>query len=262
MSALNTAVINAGYVGPNEDSSSKLGEGTYSLNKRSNVPFVSLVGSAGYKKTISWGELVEVPCGQLVTVHNSSYHGGDIYINKGPDICNRPSRITVPVPLQVIYTTPFDEEGRRLAVYGGLYPCDTRAAKRAYACIDANVLPGVAAGLTFFIRGRRLDGSMNCANVLATMAQPFGPGVGFMSAILFPPNTQLSYIPLGQGAIATDDTRPHTLLDAGDVFANLGNVSVPFLPGTLLEWPASVNVPGFPASFSDLPGSWYVIEYD
>lgn len=256
----NTAVIPVGFVGPNLDSATKLGAGTYSLNKRSNVPFVSLVGSAGYKKTITWGELVDVPSGQLVTVHNASYHGGDVFISKGRDMCNRPSRITIPVPYKVFYRgTPSGDPPATNALFAAEYPCDTRAAKRAYLSIDANAI----AQATAFIRGRRLDGSMNTTNSLGVYTPPFGPGVGFMSGLEFIAGSQLSYIPLGQGALGSDDSRPHCLLDAGDVFFDLGIASDPWDPNTLFEWPAGrFYVDGFPNQKAELPGFWYVVEYD
>lgn len=124
----NRTVISAGYVEPNRASNIQLGDGIYTLNKRSNVPFVSLVGSLGFRKTISWGESAEVPCNELVTVHNASYHGGDIFLNKGGDTNNRPGRITVPVRFveELVVVT----EGENVALKTS-FPCDVRAAKRA-----------------------------------------------------------------------------------------------------------------------------------
>jgi hypothetical protein len=257
----NTTVIPCGYVDPNKLSNTQVGPGFYSLNKRSNVPFVGLIGSAGFRKVISWGEIAEIPCGQLVTISNASFHGGDIFINKGPDMCNRPSRITVPVPFT--FGTITTGEGDEKA-WNSTFPCDTRAAKRAYLNVDARVnlfnLDGDSgAPLTAFIRGRRLDGSMKTENSLAQFAAPFGPGVGFLSAISIPVSTDMSYIPLGQGASFGDDTRPHNLLDAGDIFFLLG------IQETLADritWPASSDIFGFPPGQAPAPGTWYVIEYD
>jgi len=258
----NTTVIPCGYVDPNKLSNTQIGPGKYSLNKRSNVPFVGLIGSAGFRKVISWGEVAEVPAGQLVTVSNASYHGGDIFINKGPDMCNRPSRITVPVPFNLgTIQTP---EGLETA-WNSSFPCDTRAAKRAYLNVDARVNlvdpgGGSAAPLTAFIRGRRLDGSMRTENSLVQFSAPFGPGVGFLSAVSIPVSTDMSYIPMGQGAIFGDDTRPHNLLDAGDIFFLLGTGG-PTLADRI-TWPASSDVFGFPPGQAAEPGTWYVIEYD
>jgi len=251
----NTTVITVGFVGPNVNSKTQLGPGVYSLNKRSNVPYVGLVGSSGFKKVMSWGELCEVPKGELVTVSNASYHGGDIFVNKGPDMCNRPSRITVPVSF--VFTPHVTGEGT-INAWTGVYPCDTRAAKRAYLNIDAFV-DTRGGDLTMYVRGRRLDGSMACANSLQEFTPPFGPGVGFLSALIYPVNTELSYIPLGQGAPVGDDTRPHNLLDAGDAFIDVG-----FDPtlDKFMVWPASKNVFGFPPQSGPAPGTWYVIEYD
>lgn len=258
----NTTVIPCGYVDPNKLSSTQVGPGLYSLNKRSNVPYVGLIGSAGFRKVISWGEVAEVPCGQLVTVSNASFHGGDIFINKGPDMCNRPSRITVPVPFVLgNITTP---EGVETA-WNSSFPCDTRAAKRAYLNVDATVNlldnEGLSGSpITAFIRGRRLDGSMKTENSLSQFAAPFGPGVGFLSAISIPVAADMNYIPLGQGASFGDDTRPHNMLDAGDVFFLIGGPATPL--SDVMTWPASTGVFGFPTGQAAAPGTWYVIEYD
>jgi len=256
--ASNTTVITAGYVPPNEPSSTQLGEGIYSLNKRSNVPFIQLVGSAGYRKTISWGELCEVPCGQVVTVWNASYHGGDIFINKGPDMCNRPSRISVPVPFE--FKQVQTGEGLQ-TLWSTVFPCDTRAAKRAFLNVDAvtNNPDSNNGNQTVFVRGRRLNGSMQCENSLQYFDPPWGPGVGYLNGLIYPIQTELVYIPLGQGASEGDDTRPHNLLDASDVFFLLG------FDNDLTEfftWPADSDIFGFPTGQAPAPGTWYIIEYD
>lgn len=260
MSGENTTVISIGYVGPNTASGTQLGPGFYSLNKRSNVPFVGLVGSAGFRKTISWGEICEIPKGQLVTVHNLSYHGGDIFMNKGRDICNRPSRITVPVRYTLLsVATPELTQ----PLWTADYPCDTRAAKRAYLNVDAYVTDNDAniEGITAFIRGRQLGDSMNCENSLQYFPKPWGPGVGFLSAINYGVNNALTYVPLGQGALQGDDTRPHNLLSAGDVFF-LFNGAAGSPLGNFLTWPADRDVFGYPQQQAPGPGTWYVIEYD
>lgn len=254
----NTTVISVGYSEPGEATSTQLGQGVYSLNKRSNVPFIQLIGSAGYRKTISWGELCEVPCGEVVTVWNASYHGGDIFINKGADMCNRPSRISVPVPF--VFGEVETDEGLQL-LWSTRFSCDTRGAKRAYLNVDAFTSNPTSnnGNQTVFIRGRRLNGSMQCENSLQFFAPPWGPGVGYLNASEFPLNTELVYIPLGQGAGESDDTRPHNLLDASDVFFLLG-----FDPdlSTYFTWPADSDVFGFPSGQAPAPGTWYVIEYD
>jgi hypothetical protein len=263
-SGQNSTTIAVGYVGPGERSNYQLGPGLYSLNRRANVPFVQFIGSAGFRKVFSWGEITEVPEGQLVTVGNASYHGGDIFLNRGADMCNRPSRITVPVPYKLI---TFTQEDVSTAMWVCSYPCDTRAAKRAYLNVDAFVNPlGPEGGgpLTAFIRGRRLDGSMNTVSSLQAFTPPFGPAVGFFSAISYPVLTDLNYIPFGQGADMGDDTRPHNLLDAGDIFFFLGP-PFPFVANPLLSamsWPADIGVFGFPIGQMPAPGTWYVIEYD
>lgn len=255
----NTTVISVGYADPNQATSTQVGAGVYSLNKRSNVPFVQFIGSAGYRKTISWGEICEVPAKEVVTVWNASYHGGDIFINKGPDMCNRPSRISVPVPYQTARYLDPDGIASYINVWRPIFPCDTRAAKRAYLNIDAYVTPVPPSDFIAFVRGRRLNGSMQCANSLSQFAPPYGPGVGFLNALVYPALQTLSYIPLGQGASPGDDTRPHNLLDAGDVFFDLDENGV---IADWFSWPADSALSGFPSGAASAPGTWYVIEYD
>ena len=251
----NTTTIPCGYVDPNHPSKTQLGPGVYSISNRSNVPYVAFVGASGYRKVITWGETVEVPEDQLVTVYNSSYHGGDIFINKGADECNRPSRITVPVQFTTVNIVITETT---VPAFQCAWPCDTRGAKRAYLNIDAYVK--TAAGpLSVFVRGRRLDGSMKTANSLGQFEKPFGPGVGYLSGYSFWPNTVLSYIPLGQGASLDDDSRPHNLLDASDaflLFSSGSNVA------NSLDWPADKNVPEFPTAQATSPGAWFIVEYD
>ncbi len=252
----NTTVIGVGQVGAGEASSAQLGHGVYSLNKRSNVPFIGLVGSSGFRKTVSWGEIAEVPCDELVTVVNQSFHSGDIWLNKGRDPCNRPSRITVPVEYEI---SQYNAGEGVQDLWRAKYPCDVRGAKRAYLSVDATVLSDTS-GMVTYIRGRRLDGSMETANSLAPLDAPFGPGVGYLSAMTLPVNTALVLIPLGMGAIITDDTRPHVLLDASDVFFLLGPTGNPLSDS--LGWPLDSGTFGFPSGRAAAPGAWYTIEYD
>lgn len=279
----NTTVVSVGFVQPSIITKIGLNAGTYSLNKRSNVPFVSLIGSSGFKKTITWGETCDVPANQLVAVQNASYHAGDIFLNKGLDICNRPSRITVPVDFRNSeYTWQINTgEGPSTltaTAWGCKYPCDTRGAKRAYLTVDALVAdmsavdadtfpkPDPLNPVVAFIRGRKLDGSMQTSNLLSAPVAnfpPFGPGVGFLYSIKYAGQAPLTYVPLGNGASPNDDTRPHTLLDAGDVFFISQGANV---LQNLMAWPLGQNQilglywsdAGVPAA----PGMWYVVEYD
>lgn len=252
----NSSVIPIGYVGANDVSKSQLSAGSYSLSRRANVPFVTLVGSAGFSKTLTWGESGVVPKNETVTVKNSSYHGGDIWLNKDVDPCNRPSRISVPVKYQVVQVPGI---APAQYVWQADFPCDVRAAKRAYWNADALVQVAQVSGIDLYVRGRRLDGSMNTDNYLGFYTAPYGPGVGFLNYHNVPPSTEVSYIPLGQGAPPGDDTRPHMLLDAHDVFMNMGASNT--IDDFVLS-PASANQLPPPTSPFILYETFYVIEYD
>lgn len=248
----NSTTINVGYVPPSTVAAPQMGGGGfYSLNKRSNVPFVTLRGSSGYRKTISWGEIAEIPGDQMVTVQNSSYHGGDIFLNWGDDVCNRPSRITVPVSYEEAAEVSAGQFYWRAA-----FPCDVRGAKRAYLQMDA-YLPNTAATAerSFTVRGRKVDGSMKTANQLSRLVSPFGPGVGYYDVHLYPIDTVIT-VPLGKNAPLGDDGRPHMLLDNADVFFFSLVGFTPYV------WPAQ-EIPGFPpSSNTPFPSTWYVVEYD
>ncbi len=260
----NSSVIAVGYTEPNAPTKTQLSTGFYSLNKRSNVPFVKLVGAAGFQKTITWGETTVVPEKEMVTVYNASYHGGDIFLNKDIDPCNRPSRISVPVSYRVTLTP-----GSSPANYTwqAIFPCDVRTSKRAYLNIDALAAagfpdPGTGAfpGLELYVRGRRLDGSLKTTNILSSFGPPYGPGVGFIDFQNVPMGLQASYIPLGQGAVIGDDSRPHMLLDAHDVFLEMytSNVLTDYL-----TWPAfGTALPTPIRTYPAAPETFYIVEYD
>lgn len=245
----NSTTIKVGFVAPNTTSEVQVGSGLYSLNKRSNVPFVTFVGASGFTKTITWGEFAEIPEGALVSVRNASYHGGDIFLNKGMDPCNRPSRITVPVTITLDNVIA----GSALLYAGVEFPVDTRGAKRAFINFDCQTSEETAVN----VRGRRLDGSMKTANPLGVFAAPYGPGVGYVDQQLVPAGDTMAMIPLGQGAMNGSDL-PHSLLDACDVFIVYSTPPAFNLQFTFPVVPVGAVATGVLVT----PPAWYVVEYD
>jgi hypothetical protein len=209
------ASYDIGYLGPNDESVYKLGAGMYSLSSRSNVPYVTLVGAGGFNKTFSWGEIVEVPLNQSCAVKNSSYHGGDIFINGGCDYDNAPARITVPCGVDTI------ELFERNFVYTPM-PADCRRARRAYFHIDAlNIGSEDQLYLNVIAVGQRLDGSHFTDNEIRATSGLFPantPGVGYQESHLVSFQEMIGPIPLGQNASIGDDTRPHALLTIAQVY--------------------------------------------
>jgi hypothetical protein len=100
----------------------------YSMSSRSTVPYVEISGGTKSNKLLSWGEVIMVPPGEMLTVKNASYHQGDVAINSGPDFVEIPTRVTVPVPFKITGTDP------RL-FYDVEFPVDCRRAKRAYGLV-------------------------------------------------------------------------------------------------------------------------------
>jgi len=171
----------------------------YSLSARSNVPFVRLIGKT-VDKTFTWGEIVEVPQGELCSISNASWHGGDIYINGGCDYDNRPARITVPVPYSLLEVDPGEFN------WFPAYPADVRTAKRAYLMLDAT--SNAVATSFWVVQGKRFDGSHNTANQLTAA----NTGTGYEDFRTLAALSQFGLIPMGHGAPPGDDSRPHVLL--------------------------------------------------
>lgn len=104
----------------------------YSLGAESTVPFVILEGGGATQKIFSWGEMIQVNPGQLVTVKSASPMLGDIVINGGHDYAAKPDRVSVPVPM--LFTgAGFDDPG---AVVTPEFPADTRLCRRAYLALQ------------------------------------------------------------------------------------------------------------------------------
>ena len=262
MASSTAAAISAGFVKPNELSKTTVSCGIYSLSNRCNVPFVELVGTSGFRKIITWGEMARVPAGQQCTIANVSAHAGDIFLNQGEDVCNRPARICVPVTFSESVIPSLDGN---LQLWQPDYPCDVRGARRAYLMVDAYSLGYNDDPISFFVRGKRLDGqgSHNTESSITSFDSPFGPGVGYLNFFSFAINQEISYIPLGCNASGGDDTRPHCLLDAADAFMSLTTISIVGLDD-LLNWPADAqdfDAFGLTYQKTDAPGTWYVIEY-
>lgn len=226
------AGFDIGYVASNQNSNQQISAGTYSLSARSTVPFVALVGSGGYYKTFSWGEIVEVPDGEACTVRNASYHGGDIFLNAGCDYDNRPARITVPVPIE------------NPQVFGGVtgigtvFPVDTRLARRAYF-VSGYQWDGPGEG-TVYVIGQQFEGSLQTANELQSAGVS---GAGYYEIHEIWVSTTLGNVPLGKRAVyGVYDAVPHTLLTCARV---------------LLLTPAGWSLP----NPTGIASAYYTVEY-
>ena len=211
--------FNLGFILPNQLSNQSLSHGIYSLSSRSNIPFAKLVGK-GIDKIFTWGETVEVPPGQLCRVVNASYHAGDLFINSGCDLNNRPAAITVPVPFSqaLLGATNY---------WVPKFPADVRSARRAYCNVAATA--GDTLPITGFVVGTRLDGSHNTFDQIAGNLFGF-TGSGYISAFSFAPSTTFGQVPLGQGGIPGDDSRPHSLLTTAAFYFPVLNVTVNTTP--------------------------------
>ena len=253
----NVATIEVGFAEPRATTQTLLSEGVYSLAARSNVPFVTLVGSAGFRKTFTWGEIAEVPRGQMVTVRNASYHAGDIVINRGADYDNRPARITVPVELEVI-DVPLEEGSG----YRTKFPVDARMARRAFLCVDASVLETAAYDVLFYRRGRRLDGSMKTTNLVALYdfngVFEAMSGTGYLDYGSLGKGDSLSRLPLGKGSIPGDNASPHFLLDGIDA-ALLTTRGEGGVSENLIRVPDFDFGPNLAPDV--IPPCWYLLEY-
>lgn len=172
----------------------------YSLSSRSTVPYVTISGGTKSNKLLSWGEVIMVPPGEMLTVINSSYHQGDVAINSGRDYVEIPTRVTVPVPL-VAVDGPVP--GQRIRV--ARYPVDCRRAKRAYATI-ATLLstPGL-----INIVGTWRESSFDTSYDTALDTGPSLPQ--YIEQVTVPAFTKFGLFPLGKRA--PDTITPMTLGD-------------------------------------------------
>jgi hypothetical protein len=209
-----------GFLGPNANSNQRLSAGIYAMSARSNVPFARLLGK-GIDKIFTWGETVEVPKGQLCTVVNASYHAGDLFINSGCDLDNKPARITVPARI-IQYTTTGDFP---TDVTTTSYPADVRTARRAYLYIGVPF--GLDIPLSGAVVGKMKDGSHNTVNTLGPFDED---GTGYHWNFDVPIMTDLGLIPLGNGSVVSDDTRPHVLLSSAQVYFYDQSVIDPTFP--------------------------------
>lgn len=203
-----------GFFQPNELSQKKLSPGRYSLSSLSNVPFVIFQGASGYAKKFSWGEIVEVPMGQMVTVQNASYHGGDIVINGGCDYFNRPARITVPVPMDLVTVI---DGGEPETFWQPRYPADVRLARRAY--FIGNFAANADDPSFVTLVGKAFERSHNTGNELSSLEL----GAGYQKYFSLPAAFAPGPIALGpqttfDGVYIGDDSRPHGLLTIAQVY--------------------------------------------
>lgn len=190
--------------GPNREANLVLAGGVsipyvYNLSVRSTVPYVRLLGGSFSQKIISWNESVVVPAGEMVTVYNASFHGGNIIFNTGTsDYSAVPSRITVPIPLLINGAGDFLGE----------FPLDCRRARRAY-------LGGFPSAAATPITGESV--LIEATNAASTFPRPpsaapvEGEAPGLTETRAMMPVQALLNIPLGIGALQTDTV--HTLLD-------------------------------------------------
>ena len=128
----------------------------YSLGNQSTVPFVRLQGSGGTQKEFTWGETVEVLPGQNVQVESASYMPGDIQIQSGRDVQNRPARTTISIKtipdVEDLSAIPLPGDGS-LPEVRPVFPCDCRGAKRAYLGCRISTGPILGQEITFSAYG-------------------------------------------------------------------------------------------------------------
>jgi len=181
----------------------------YSLGANSTVPFIQLEGGGGTQKEFSWGETIEVPAGQQLQVKSASYMAGDVQIQSGRDIANKPERITVPVEL------PESVDGFYVPgdVIIPLYACDTRMARRAFLALAWQTGETVA---RVRIKGFNQQHSYPAAVRTSTQLLP-PTGKKYVNDNILANLTSYGFIPLGFRAEFTNPDFPHALLDYATV---------------------------------------------
>lgn len=201
----NFATHRLGPTAPNGVASGQLGPGYYSLSTLSGVPYVQIAGGQGKEKLLSWGEMIHVPEGWLVSVLNASYHPGDVVLNSGQDYAAMPSALTVPASLT-------DDGNSQTNVQIPLWFCDVRRARRAYYVAD---LVAGNAGATITVRSEAVQRTHDVALQTAI----------FQSTFAVAPGAAVPPIPLGYEAQAGTPSHPHALLDRATVFIDFDEFS-------------------------------------
>lgn len=225
------AAVEAGSIGP----------GVYSLGTRSTVPFIQIKGTDGFNKIASWGELIEVPNGQMATVANASHHAGDIFLNQGEEPGAMPSRITIGTPFVENSSLAPDDLQRFLFPNGKTATSwiDCRRARTVYFVTSATV---PAPGATFGKQGQNIDVKVGPYNPAQNQPSVFFPNNRYQEIISLPGGTQLDYFELGwRMPYGVRDFRAMALFEKARVF----------VPDDT-EWPQPTVSP---------PDGLYVVEY-
>ena len=171
----------------------------YCLGVDSTIPFVSLQGGGSAQKVISWGEMIEVPPGQSVTVKNESYMQGDIQINSGHDFAAKPERISLPVTTK---TGPGAGPPNPTTIIESLFPADTRRCRRAYLKFQLETDISLLA-ITFTGKPQKHSfPAVDSVTGVETYTQP----------VQIPPFTVAGSAPMGYGALQ-NSTEPMALTD-------------------------------------------------
>jgi hypothetical protein len=163
-----------------------------------------LQGSGNTQKEFTWGETIEVFPGQNVKVQSASYMAGDIQIQSGRDIANRPKRITIPVKVLPESEGSFPKD----TTVTPLYPCDCRQAKRAYlGCVaDSDNIDS----LVFYGINKQHSWAGDVASFFTT---PPPTGKKYFWFYNFTPLTTYTMFPMGFGAQYAPSDEPMILTD-------------------------------------------------
>lgn len=183
-------------VTPLTTTSQRLPPGWYYLGADATVPFVTLIGGDSSQKTFTWGELIQVPEGQMVTVRNESYMKGDIQINSGMDYASKPDRISTLIDVTPnVFST--DINGNTVITFSSIYPIDTRLCRKAYIVFTGNQTGDSSINIDFTYLNKKHSSTFQI------------PGIN----LIIPPFTIPGVVPLGMWA-NTYPLAPMALTDA------------------------------------------------
>lgn len=189
----------------------------YCLGIDSTVPFVSLQGGGVSQKIFTWGEMIEVPPGQTVTVKNESFMRGDIQINSGHDFSAKPERISVPLRIKSVVGSPAEPDvspGSQISEF----PADTRRCRRAFVACNLTTVAALAQH-SIVIFGKAIKHSF--PGVDTTLV---GGYYNYQTRLSYGASSLISEIPLGfAGDDGSNPNTPMALTDQAD-FILLGGV--------------------------------------
>ena len=221
---------------PTKEDGQTLGPGRWCLSPRSTVPFVEIAVARFGIRTLSWGEVLEVPEKSHGAMKNASFHGGDAImtaVGTHASAPQRPACVTIPADVKL------DETG----TFYITRKVDARTARRIYLVNAGGTAPDAPG---FF--------AVNVTHQAPARSDAFAPGTGAATSAQGLTEAHLvtffaHMIPMGIGA--------------GDILDTLGRSLAELRPMAFrdLLFASWLKVEGDNNSWTTTSDTFFVLEY-